>query len=231
MFKILIKVLFYIKNAVVNLISFFKLKTKVLATYIINNSVFVFFCKILFFALIIFLVTTSSVPFYEKISLFHSKVGQVYSILSSSSFLLFSNLTAPSGDTIILKMFSASLKKLENDFNILRESTSISINSILKSIRDLSITTSSLKDDVDTVTRSLDIAKEDILKQSKQISTLVGLLKKQAARVTDLKEILKTVKAPIPDVKEILKTVKAPIPGTFTAGQGMGSKVSSNRPK
>ena len=217
MFKILIKVLFYIKNAVVNLISFFKLKTKVLATYIINNSVFVFFCKILFFALIIFLVTTSSVPFYEKISLFHSKVGQVYSILSSSSFLLFSNLTAPSGDTIILKMFSASLKKLENDFNILRESTSISINSILKSISNLYITTSSLKDDVDTLARSLDIVKEDILKNSTEISTIVDLLARQEARVTNM--------------NEILKTVKAPIPGTFTAGQGMGSKVSSNRPK
>ena len=218
MYKILMKVLFYIKNAVVNLISFFKLKTKILATYLVKNSVFVFFCKILFFALIIFLVTTSSVPFYEKISLFHSKVGQVYSILSSSSFLFFSNLTSPSGDTIIiLKMFSASLKKLENDFNILRESTSISINSILKSISDLSITTSSLKDDVDTVTRSLDIVKEDILKNSTEISTIVDLLARQEARVTNM--------------NEILKTVKAPIPGTFTAGQGMGSKVSSNRPK
>ena len=217
MFKILIKVLFYIKNAVVNLISFFKLKTKILATYIINNSVFVFFCKILFFALIIFLVTTSSVPFYEKISLFHSKVGQVYSILSSSSFLLFSNLTAPSGDTIILKMFSTFLKKKVNDFNILRESTSISINSILKSISNLYITTSSLKDDVDTLARSLDIVKEDILKNSTEISTIVDLLARQEARVTNM--------------NEILKTVKAPIPGTFTAGQGMGSKVSSNRPK
>ena len=217
MFKVSSTLFLFLTSKFKNLTAFFSQRY----TWLLNNATFMLFVKITFFIFIILLVNTSSVPFYEKIPFFHSKVEEVYLFFCSSTTLFLSNFTGESREIFLLKSLTTLLKEKLNAFNTYSELMSSSIDDVLKSIKELFTTTSSLKEDIDLLSKALDALRKQLLEQD---------VKHMAAlKVINIHD--KQIRAHTVHLNKVLESVKTPIPGTFTAGQGMGSKITSNRPK